>query len=116
MADQMVLKTQQWLNSTYGNKTGFGSVQETGNTGWDTINALIRALQIELGITATANNFGLEHSLDSSLVGQTALLKLLATTMFMGLFKEPCGARDIEPNTVASLLSLPTTWPTLFAR
>ena len=42
MADQMVLKTQQWLNSTYGNKTGFGSVQETGNTGWDTINALIR--------------------------------------------------------------------------
>ena len=58
MADQMVLKTQQWLNSTYGNKTGFGSVQETGNTGWDTINALIRALQIELGITATANNFG----------------------------------------------------------
>lgn len=58
MADQMVLTTQQWLNSTYGNKTGFGSVQETGNTGWDTINALIRALQIELGITATANNFG----------------------------------------------------------
>lgn len=54
----MVLTTQQWLNSTYGNKTGFGSVQETGNTGWDTINALIRALQIELGITATANNFG----------------------------------------------------------
>ena len=58
MADQMVLKTQQWLNATFGNKTGFGSVEETGNTGWDTINALIRALQIELGITATANNFG----------------------------------------------------------
>ena len=58
MIDQMVLKTQQWLNSTYGNKTGFGSVQETGNTGWDTINALIRALQIELGVAATANNFG----------------------------------------------------------
>lgn len=57
MADQMVLTTQQWLNSTYGNKTGFGSVQETGNTGWDTINALIRALQIELGITATAKQF-----------------------------------------------------------
>lgn len=58
MTDQMVLKTQQWLNATFGNKTGFGSVEETGNTGWDTINALIRALQIELGITATANNFG----------------------------------------------------------
>ena len=59
MADQMVLKTQQWLNATYRNKTGFGSVEETGRTGWDTIYALIRALQIELGITATANNFGL---------------------------------------------------------
>lgn len=58
MTDQMVLKTQQWLNTTYGSKTGFGSVSENGRTGWDTINALIRALQIELGITATANNFG----------------------------------------------------------
>lgn len=56
--DQMVLKTQQWLNTTYKTKTGFGSVLENGRTGWDTINALIRALQIELGITATANNFG----------------------------------------------------------
>ena len=110
MADQMVLKTQQWLNSTYGNKTGFGSVQETGNTGWDTINALIRALQIELGITATANNFG---------SGTQSRFKSRwpnGITQTSGYDKEPCGARDIEPNTVASLLSLPTTWPTLFAR
>lgn len=56
--DQMVLQTQQWLNKTYGDKPGFGSVITDGNTGWDTINGLIRALQIELGITATANNFG----------------------------------------------------------
>lgn len=56
--DQMVLKTQQWLNATYRGRTGFGSVAEDGNTGWDTVNGLIRALQIELGITATANNFG----------------------------------------------------------
>ena len=115
MADQMVLTTQQWLNSTYGNKTGFGSVQETGNTGWDTINA--SALCKSSWVLQRRQTISvLEHSLDSSLVGQTALLKLLATTMFMELFKEPCGARDIEPNTVASLLSLPTTWPTLFAR
>lgn len=58
MTDQMVLKTQQWLNTTYGSRIGFGSVEETGNTGWATIYGLIRALQIELGITATANNFG----------------------------------------------------------
>lgn len=56
--DQMVLKAQQWLNQAYGGRTGFGSVAEDGQTGWGTINALIRALQIELGITATANNFG----------------------------------------------------------
>lgn len=58
MVDQMVLETQKWLNRTYQTKTGFGSVVENGKTGWDTINGLIRALQIELGITATANNFG----------------------------------------------------------
>lgn len=56
--DQMILKTQQWLNQTYGNKAGFGSVNENGKTGWPTIYALTRALQIELGITQTANNFG----------------------------------------------------------
>ena len=59
MADEMVLKTQQWLNKTYGGKTGYGSnITENGNTGWTTIYALTRALQIELGITSTANNFG----------------------------------------------------------
>ena len=58
MTDQMVLKTQQWLNRTYRSKAGFGSVVEDGYTGWGTVNALIRALQIELGITTTANNFG----------------------------------------------------------
>lgn len=59
MSDQMVLKTQQWLNTTYGGRTGYGSnIPENGNTGWTTIYALTRALQIELGITATANNFG----------------------------------------------------------
>ena len=57
--DQMVLRTQQWLNRTYGGKTGYGeNISENGNTGWTTIYALTRALQIELGITATANNFG----------------------------------------------------------
>jgi peptidoglycan hydrolase-like protein with peptidoglycan-binding domain len=56
--DVMVLATQQWLNSTYGNDSRFGSVEEDGYTGWNTVYGLIRALQIELGITATANNFG----------------------------------------------------------
>lgn len=58
MADEMVFETQKWLNATYQGKTGFGSVPMDGKTGWATINGLIRALQIELGVTATANNFG----------------------------------------------------------
>ena len=59
ITDAMVLKTQQWLNKTYEGKTGYGSrIPESGFTGWTTIYALTRALQIELGITSTANNFG----------------------------------------------------------
>lgn len=58
MADEMVLETQKWLSGIYQDQTGFGSVPMVGKTGWATINGLIRALQIELGITATANNFG----------------------------------------------------------
>lgn len=59
MSDIMVLKTQQWLNTTYGGMTGYTIIPENGITGWTTIYALLHALQIELGITATADNFGL---------------------------------------------------------
>ena len=60
MADAMVLKTQQWLNNMYRGTTGYydKDIPETGKTGWTTIYALIRALQIELGITNTADSFG----------------------------------------------------------
>ena len=58
MSDIMVLKTQQWLNTTYGGMTGYTIIPENGITGWTTIYALLHALQIELGITATADNFG----------------------------------------------------------
>lgn len=59
MADEMVLRTQKWLNRTYGGRAGYGdNIPENGLTGWTTIYALTRALQIELGITTTANNFG----------------------------------------------------------
>ena len=47
--DVMVLKTQEWLNETYGNDSRFNRVDEDGATGWSTIYALTRALQIELG-------------------------------------------------------------------
>ena len=56
--DILVYRTQQWLNTTYGDDPRFGSVPEDGRTGWPTIYGLLRALQIELGIQNTANNFG----------------------------------------------------------
>lgn len=56
--DQMVLETQQWLNDTYGSDSRYQRVTENGQTGWPTIYGLTRALQIELGIQSTANNFG----------------------------------------------------------
>ncbi|MBT1175071.1 DUF1906 domain-containing protein [Bifidobacterium sp. LC6] len=58
MVDQMVLQTQQWLNKTYGKDSRFNAVSENGQTGWETIYGLTRALQIELGIQTTADNFG----------------------------------------------------------
>ncbi|QUF65649.1 glycoside hydrolase domain-containing protein [Bacillus atrophaeus] len=56
--DEMVLQTQEWLNETYGGKHGYNTVEENGKTGWQTIYGLTRALQIELGISEPADNFG----------------------------------------------------------
>lgn len=58
MVDQMVLATQKWLNKTYKNVNGFGSVPENGKTGWPTIYGLIRGFQHEVGITDLSDNFG----------------------------------------------------------
>lgn len=58
IGDPMVFYTQRWLNQEYGSVSGFGSVPETGKTGWDTVYGLLRALQHELGITSLSNNFG----------------------------------------------------------
>lgn len=61
--DEMVYQTQRWLNKTYGDNPGYNKLDLDnpaikGKTGWPTIYALTRALQIELGITDTADNFG----------------------------------------------------------
>lgn len=56
--DAMVLATQKYLNENYGGKPGYNNVAENGNTGWATIYALTRALQIEFGLSAPADNFG----------------------------------------------------------
>ncbi|PPK48795.1 glycoside hydrolase domain-containing protein [Clostridium algidicarnis] len=60
MADKMVKLGQEWLNTTYGNDSRYNVIpkEKIGYTNWPTIYALTRALQIELGITSTSNNFG----------------------------------------------------------
>ncbi|HDK7169193.1 TPA: DUF1906 domain-containing protein [Clostridium botulinum] len=48
--DQMVLGTQMWLNKTYTGR--ISPVTEDGITGWGTIRALTKALQLEIGVGA----------------------------------------------------------------
>lgn len=61
--DEMVLLVQEWLNDTYTGRTGYNPLNLEdehikGRTGWTTMYALTRALQIELNIATPSNNFG----------------------------------------------------------
>lgn len=58
MADEMVREVQKWLNATYTGVEDYEPVTEDGNTGWNTIYALIEGLQHELGISPVVPNFG----------------------------------------------------------
>ncbi|MGL5329171.1 MAG: glycoside hydrolase domain-containing protein [Peptostreptococcaceae bacterium] len=56
--DEMVLRTQQYLNATYISNPNWVRLSEDGQTGWGTIRGLIRALQIETGISTPNGTFG----------------------------------------------------------
>ncbi|MBB2922252.1 glycoside hydrolase domain-containing protein [Cellulomonas cellasea] len=58
MADFWVQEAQTWVNTTYGAVPGYTPVEVDGRTGWRTVFALTRGLQVELGITALSDNFG----------------------------------------------------------
>ena len=62
MADFWVQEAQNWVNSTYGAVAGYTPVEADGVTGWRTVFALTRGLQVELGITALSDNFGVTTS------------------------------------------------------
>ena len=55
---QEVLEAQQWLNSTYGDDSRYISVNETGYPGSATSEALVSALQIDLGLSNVTGYFG----------------------------------------------------------
>ncbi|NEB41804.1 glycoside hydrolase domain-containing protein [Streptomyces sp. SID14515] len=60
MADEMVLRAQRFVNTTYNNGAtlGISKLTENGQTGWPVMYALTRALQYEMGITALSDSFG----------------------------------------------------------
>ncbi|TCO62899.1 putative peptidoglycan binding protein [Actinocrispum wychmicini] len=58
--DIWVWHAQQWVNTVYGAVPGFVPAPEDGHTGWPTMFALTRALQIELGLSGSqlSDTFG----------------------------------------------------------
>ncbi|MEW9576622.1 DUF1906 domain-containing protein [Bacillus toyonensis] len=56
--DPAVFAVQTWVNLKYGKVEGFQPAPLNGKTGWSTMYALTRALQIELAITSLADAFG----------------------------------------------------------
>ncbi|MDC2865368.1 glycoside hydrolase domain-containing protein [Bacillus sp. BP-3] len=58
VGDPAVFEVQKWVNEKYGKVSGFQPAPFNGKTGWSTVYALTRALQVELGITSLADAFG----------------------------------------------------------
>ncbi|MGW3600789.1 peptidoglycan-binding domain-containing protein, partial [Streptomyces sp. NPDC005167] len=60
MADEMVIRAQRFINTTYGDGAALGisKLAEDGKTGWTVMYALTRALQYEMGISALSDSFG----------------------------------------------------------
>lgn len=60
MADEMVLRAQRFINTTYNNGSALGisKLEENGRTSWTVMYALTRALQYEMGIGSLSDNFG----------------------------------------------------------
>ena len=56
--DIYVENVQKWVNEKFSGEDGYTPIEENGYTGWNTIYALLHALQITLEVGSTANNFG----------------------------------------------------------
>ncbi|MFI0367616.1 glycoside hydrolase domain-containing protein [Actinomadura sp. 1N219] len=90
MADEMVRRAQQFVNSAYGSRIGM-TVEEDGQTGWKTMYALTRALQVELGISPPSDAFGPTTlatltsrypSLNASTVPNTNFCKIIQSGLY----------------------------------
>lgn len=56
--DARVLEAQSWVNQEFVNRPGFVPAPENGVTGWSTMYALTRGLQIALGVSPPSDSFG----------------------------------------------------------
>ncbi len=58
MADEIVIEGQNWLNQTYGGRSGYCYVEPNGVHGSAMSAALVSAMQIELGMSTVTGVFG----------------------------------------------------------
>lgn len=58
MADANVLRAQRYLNNMYGHRDEWVELEEDGVTGTSTCQGIIRAFQIENGISPVTGNVG----------------------------------------------------------
>lgn len=109
MSDPWVTNTQNWLNSTYnGVIPGWENVTVDGSSGWETVHALIHALQWELGITSVSDNFGdgtFAAVDDISPIGNTQPNKNIIRIIQGGLYCKGYNGGDGELDGVYSSLT-----------
>ncbi|MBF4622746.1 glycoside hydrolase domain-containing protein [Clavibacter sp. VKM Ac-2872] len=77
MDNNWVLNSQRWLNAQYTGVAGYSPIEEDGSAGWQTMYALTRALQHELGIASLSDNFGSATS--ASFVTKLGSVSILTT-------------------------------------
>lgn len=107
--DQMVQVVQEWLNETYENSPGYEPVAEDGITGWGTIRALIRALQIEIGIAPDGNIGPATMSLCPTLSTASSegnLVKIVQGSLFCKGYNPTGFTGTYGVNTRAAIMSL----------
>lgn len=128
--DLWVQNSQYHLNGTYTGVTGYEAVATDGISGWTTIYAITRALQIELGVSPRSNAFGpaTKAAFDSQVgsigsattnAGIVALLdcalwcKGIAGSTFTGGWK---GIHAASVNLLRSRMGLPTAPATVTSK
>lgn len=95
--DLQVLKVQKWLNTTYSGVSGYTSIEENGKSTWETIYALRKGLQHELGISPVSEGFGPQT--ESALSSVINNLKIGYSGNIAQLIKGAFWCKGISPDS-----------------